>query len=74
MNLTLRIHILSDDFWEDLNIITKIMKSITSTLKLFESDIYILLTVYLYFKKVMNQINQIDCNFSDKLQKFITKR
>jgi len=74
MNLTLRAHILSDDFWEDLNIITKIMEPMVSALKLFESDTSILSTVYSYFKKVMDQINQIDCNFSDKLQELITNR
>jgi hypothetical protein len=74
MDSTLRSHILSDDFWEDLNIITKIMKPLVSTLKLFESDISILSTVYSYFKKIIDQINQIDCDLSDKLQEFITKR
>src|SRR6266487_296822 len=74
MNLTLRAHILSDDFWKDLNIITKIMEPMVSALKLFESDTSILSTVYSYFKKVMDQINQIDCNFSDKLQELITNR
>src|SRR5829696_5108137 len=74
MDSTLRTHILSDDFWEDLDIITKIMKPMVSTLKLFESDISILSTVYSYFKKVMDQVNQIDCDFSNKLQEFITKR
>jgi len=74
MDSTLRTHILSDDFWKDLNIITKIMQPMVSTLKLFESDISILSTIYSYFKKVMDQINQIDCDFSDKLQEFITKR
>jgi Protein of unknown function (DUF 659) len=74
MNSPLRTHILSDDFWRDLNIITKIMEPMVSTLKLFESDISILSTVYSYFKKVMDQINQIDCDFSDKLQEFITKK
>jgi len=74
MDLTLRAHILSDDFWEDLNIITKIMEPMVSALKLFESDTSILSTVYSYFKKVMDQINQIDCNFSDKLQELITNR
>jgi hypothetical protein len=74
MDLTLRAHILSDNFWEDLNIITKIMEPMVSALKLFESDTSILSTVYSYFKKVMDQINQIDCNFSDKLQELITNR
>lgn len=74
MDSTLRTHILSDDFWEDLDIITKIMEPMVSTLKLFESDISILSTVYSYFKKVMDQVNQIDCDFSNKLQEFITKR
>ena len=73
MNSTLRTHILLDDFWEDINIITKIMEPMVSTLKLFESDISILSTVYSYFKKVMDQVNQIDCDFSNKLQEFITK-
>ncbi|GET63251.1 zinc finger BED domain-containing protein 1-like [Rhizophagus irregularis DAOM 181602=DAOM 197198] len=74
MDLTLRAHILSDEFWEDLDIITKIMEPMVSALKLFESDISILSNVYSYFKEVMNQINQIDCNFSDKLQELIAKR
>ena len=50
------------------------MEPMVSALKLFESDTSILSTVYSYFKKVMDQINQIDCNFSDKLQELITNR
>ena len=73
MDSTLRIYILSDNFWENLNIITKIMEPIVSALKSFESDTSILSTVYSFYKKIMNQINQIDCDFSDKLQDFITK-
>lgn len=74
MNSDLRIQVLSDNFWEDLNIVTKIMEPMVSALKLFESDTSILSTVYSYYKKVMDQINQIDCNFSNKLQELITKR
>ena len=74
MDSTLRIYILSDNFWENLNIITKIMEPIVSALKSFESDTSILSTVYSFYKKIMNQINQIDCDFSDKLQDLITKR
>src|SRR2546421_12507140 len=73
MDSTLRIYILSDNFWENLNIITKIMEPIVSALKSFESDTSILSTVYSFYKKIMNQINQINCDFSDKLQDLITK-
>jgi len=74
MDSTLRIYILSDNFWENLNIITKIMEPIVSALKSFESDTSILSTVYSFYKKIMNLINQINCDFSDKLQDLITKR
>src|SRR3989440_184058 len=73
MDSTLRIYILSDNFWENLNIITKIMEPIVSALKSFESDTSILSTVYSFYKKIINQINQIDCDllFFYKMNKLL---
>ena len=74
MDTTLRNHILSDDFWEDLDIAIKIMEPMVIALKSFESDTSILSTVYSHFKNLMDKIQQIVCDFSDDLQNFITKR
>ena len=74
MDNTLRIHILSDDFWEDLDIAIKIMEPIVVALKSFESDTSILSTVYTHFKNLMDTVLQIECNFSYELQELITKR
>ena len=74
MDLNLRNHILSDNFWEDLNVIIKIMEPMVIALKSFESDTSILSTVYSQFNNLIEQINQIDCDFSYELQEFIIKR
>ncbi|RGB41822.1 hypothetical protein C1646_751757 [Rhizophagus diaphanus] len=42
-------------------------------LKLFESDTSIISTVYFHFKKLMNQVSEFSCNFSN-IQQFIQKR
>src|SRR5436305_1464672 len=70
MNLSLRNHILSDTFWEDLNVIIKIIEPMVIALKSFESDTSILSTVYSQFNNLIEQINQIDCDFSYELQQF----
>ena len=74
MDITLRNYILSDDFWEDLDLAIKIMEPIVVALKSFESDTSILSTVYSHFKSLMDKIQQIVCDFSDELQELITKR
>ena len=50
------------------------MEPIIVILKLFESDTSTLLTVYSNFKKLINQMNQIDCEFSDKLKELVIKQ
>ncbi|GES90558.1 uncharacterized protein LOC111693179 [Rhizophagus clarus] len=52
----------------------KIMEPMVIALKLFESDSSILSSVYSHFKNLIDQINQIECDFSNKLQELIIRR
>ena len=74
MDSTLRNHLLSDNFWNDLDILVKIMEPMVTALKLFESDTSIISTVYFHFKNLMDQVDQIICDFSDNLQELIINR
>ena len=74
MDSTLRNHLLSDNFWNDLDILVKIMEPMVTALKLFEADTSIISTVYFHFKNLMDQVDQIICDFSDNLQELIINR
>jgi hypothetical protein len=74
MNSSARNYILSEEFWEKLDVIIKILEPIVIVLKLFESDTSTLSTVYFHFKQLMNQISEISCSFSINLQQYIQKR
>jgi hypothetical protein len=74
MDSNLRNCVLLDSFWENLDVIIKIMEPMVVVLKSFESDTSILSSVYSHFKNLMDQINQIVCDFSYELQEFIVKR
>ncbi|GES85119.1 uncharacterized protein LOC106818272 [Rhizophagus clarus] len=50
------------------------MEPMVIALKLFESDSSILSSVYSHFKNLIDQINQIECDFSNKLQELIIRR
>ncbi|CAG8849958.1 45160_t:CDS:1, partial [Gigaspora margarita] len=71
---SLRIYMLYDEFWENLNLIASILKPIVATLKLFESDRSTLSSIYSNFKKMMNLIQEISCNFSNEIQVLIEER
>src|SRR2546423_488424 len=57
-----------------LDLITKFLEPMVVALKLFESDTSTLSTVYLHFKKIMNQVNEISCDFSNNIQQLVQKR
>ena len=54
-----------------LDLIARFLEPMVVTLKLFESDTSTLLTIYSYFKKLMNQISKISCDFSDNIQQLV---
>jgi hAT family C-terminal dimerisation region len=74
MNGMVRNYVLSDEFWEMLDLIARFLEPMVVTLKLFESDTSTLSTIYSYFKKLMNQISEISCGFSDNIQQLVQKR
>jgi len=74
MDSTVRNYVLSEQFWEMLDLITKFLEPMVVALKLFESDTSTLSTVYLHFKKIMNQVNEISCDFSNNIQQLVQKR
>ena len=47
-----------------LDLITRFLEPMVVTLKLFESDRSTLSSIYYNFKKMMNSIQEISCNFS----------
>ena len=67
MDSTVRNYVLSEHFWEMLDLITKFLEPMIVALKLFESDTSTLSTVYLHFKKIMNQVIEISCDFSNNI-------
>ncbi|CAB4374618.1 unnamed protein product [Rhizophagus irregularis] len=73
INREVRNNVLSEEFWEMANLITKFLEPIVVALKLFESDSSTLSTVYSNFKKLMNKVSEISCNFSDNIQQLIQK-
>ncbi|RGB24029.1 hypothetical protein C1646_676685 [Rhizophagus diaphanus] len=56
------------------NLITKFLEPMVAALKLFESDSSTISTVYSHFKKLMNKVSKISCNFSDNVQQLIQKQ
>ena len=74
MDSTVRNYVLSEQFWEMLDLITKFLEPMVVALKLFESDTSTLSTVYLHFKKIMNQVSEISCDFSNNIQQLVQKR
>ncbi|RGB32210.1 hypothetical protein C1646_670299 [Rhizophagus diaphanus] len=57
------------------DLITKFLEPMVAALKLFESDLSTTIsTVYSHFKKLMNKVSEISCNFSDNVQQLIQKR
>ena len=64
---------LSEEFWEKLDLVIKILKPMVIVLKLFESDTSTLSTVFSYFNKLIQQIGEISWNFIDNIQKLIKK-
>jgi len=73
MDKTVRSNILSEEFWEKLDLVIKILKPMVIVLKLFESDTSTLSTVFSYFNKLIQQIGEISWNFIDNIQKLIKK-
>ena len=67
-----RNYVLSEEFWEMLDLVAKILEPMVVVLKLFESDTSTLSTVYSHFKKLMKQISEISCNFN--IQQLVQKR
>ncbi|CAB4460063.1 unnamed protein product [Rhizophagus irregularis] len=74
INREVRNNVLSEEFWEMVNLITKFLEPMVVALKLFESNSSTLSTVYSNFKKLMNKVSEISCNFSDNIQQLIQKR
>ncbi|RIA88239.1 hypothetical protein C1645_826651 [Glomus cerebriforme] len=73
MNGMVRNYVLLDEFWEMLDLIARFLEPMVLILKLFESDTSTLSTIYSYFKKLMNQISEISCSFSDNIQQLDQK-
>jgi hypothetical protein len=73
INREVRNNVLSEEFWEIANLITKFLEPMVVALKLFESDTSTLSTVYSHFKKLINKVSEISCNFSDNIQQLIQK-
>ena len=73
MDSTVRNYVLSEQFWEMLDLITKFLEPMVVALKLFESDTSTLSIVYLHFKKIMNQVSEISCDFSNNIQQLVQK-
>ena len=59
MDKTIRSNVLSEEFWRMLDLVVKILEPIVAALKLFESDISTLSTVYSCFNKLIKQISKI---------------
>ena len=74
IDASLRIYVLCDEFWEDLDLIASILQPIVTTLKLFESDSATLSSIYSNFRKMLNTIQDISCNFFDEIQTCIEER
>ncbi|CAB5392228.1 unnamed protein product, partial [Rhizophagus irregularis] len=74
INRKVRNNVLSEEFWEMANLITKFLEPMVVALKLFESDSSTLSTVYSNFKKLMIKVSEISCNFSDNIQQLIQKQ
>ena len=74
MDKTVRNNMLSEEFWERLDLVVKILEPMVIVLKLFESDTSTLLIVFSYFNKLIQQIGEILWNFIDNIQGLIKKR
>ncbi|CAG8551636.1 22364_t:CDS:2 [Racocetra persica] len=59
MDSNLRIHVLQDEFWENLNLVTDILTPIVTILKLFESNESTLSSIYSNFRKMKNSLQKI---------------
>ncbi|CAB4398557.1 unnamed protein product [Rhizophagus irregularis] len=74
INNTVRNFVLSENFWDMLDTIIKFLEPIVIALKLFESDTSTFSTVYFHSKKLMHQVSEISCNFSNNIQQLVQKR
>ncbi|GBC07859.1 hypothetical protein RclHR1_07730012 [Rhizophagus clarus] len=74
INREVRNNVLSEEFWEMADLITKILEPMVVILKLFESDTSTLSTVYSHFNKLINKISELSCEFSEYIQQLIHKR
>ncbi|RIB11840.1 hypothetical protein C2G38_2202363 [Gigaspora rosea] len=68
IDASLRIYALCDEFWEDLDLVTNILQPIVAILKIFESDNTMHLSIYSNFRKMINTIQDISCNFLNEIQ------
>ncbi|GBC23527.2 zinc finger BED domain-containing protein 1-like [Rhizophagus irregularis DAOM 181602=DAOM 197198] len=76
INNTVRNFVLSENFWNMLDTnhtIIKFLEPMVIALKLFESDTSTFSTVYFHFKKLMHQVSEISCNFSNNIQQLVQK-
>ncbi|CAG8843955.1 18072_t:CDS:2, partial [Gigaspora margarita] len=71
IDASLRIYALCDEFWEDLDLVTNILQPIVAILKIFELDNTTLLSIYSNFRKMINTIQDISCNFLNEIQSCI---
>jgi hypothetical protein len=74
MDYNLRARVLEEDFWKKLELIINILQPIVIILKLFESDLSTLSSVYSNFSKIIRIIQEIPCDFNDQIQKLIEER
>ncbi|CAG8530578.1 4833_t:CDS:2 [Gigaspora margarita] len=68
MDSGLRFYVLQDEFWENLKLVTNILKPIVVTLKLFESNESTLSSIYSNFRKMISFLQEISSDFSDEIQ------
>ena len=70
----MRNNILSDEFWQMIELIVKILEPIVAALKSFESDTSTLSTVYSYYSKLIELLGEFSWNFSTNIQQLVEKR
>ena len=70
----MRNNILSDEFWQMVDLIINILEPIVVALKSFESDTSILSTIYSYYSKLIEQFGKVSWHLSKNIQQLIQKR
>ncbi|CAG8496774.1 7166_t:CDS:2, partial [Racocetra fulgida] len=70
----IKVQLHSNEFWNNLKVIIRILKPIVAALKAFEADSSTISTTYSRFNMILTEIQKINCNYLAAIQQKIQNR